>query len=150
MLKRFLDFLAPGGSTSRAESPGDRPDGTPLAVCALLMEIAAVDGEFSEAERDHIAGLMRAEFGVADADLRRIMDEADRERRASNDYWTMTRMIADTATAEEKIEILEMLWRVVYTDGAIHAHEDYLVKKLARLLGVPHDQLIGAKLRVKP
>jgi len=42
-----------------------------------------------------------------------------------------------------------MVWDVVYADGKLDKHEDYLVHKLAALLRLTHKQLIEAKLKVK-
>ena len=41
-----------------------------------------------------------------------------------------------------------MVWEIIYTDGILDKHEDYLVHKLANLLRLSHEQLIEAKLKV--
>ncbi len=48
----------------------------------------------------------------------------------------------------EKIEIIEILWRIVYVDGKMDEHEHYLMNKLSNLLRLSHNQLIEAKLKV--
>ena len=45
--------------------------------------------------------------------------------------------------------MLEAVWRVVYADGRIDKHEDYLVHQLANLLRLRHKELIDAKIRTK-
>jgi uncharacterized tellurite resistance protein B-like protein len=40
------------------------------------------------------------------------------------------------------------VWRVIYADGKLDKHEDYLVKKIAHLLNLRHREMIDAKLRV--
>ncbi len=49
---------------------------------------------------------------------------------------------------EDKTRLMEMVWRVVYADGKLDKHEDYLVKKMARLLHIRHSEMINAKLKV--
>jgi uncharacterized tellurite resistance protein B-like protein len=49
----------------------------------------------------------------------------------------------------EKRRILEHLWEVVYADGKLSKHEDYLIHKIATLLRLTHNDLIRAKLAVK-
>jgi uncharacterized tellurite resistance protein B-like protein len=44
--------------------------------------------------------------------------------------------------------VIETVWRVVYSDGILDKHEDYLVHKLADLLHLKHSELIDAKLKI--
>src|SRR5690606_16761152 len=44
--------------------------------------------------------------------------------------------------------ILREVWRVIYADGTLDGHEDYLVHKLAKLLNLNHPMLIEAKMAV--
>ena len=47
------------------------------------------------------------------------------------------------------MQVMEMFWRLIYSDDRLHAHEDHLVHKLATLLGLDHRYLIEAKLKAK-
>jgi len=47
------------------------------------------------------------------------------------------------------MHIIEEVWRVIYADGTLEAHEDYLVHKLAKLLNLNHPQLIKMKMKAK-
>jgi uncharacterized tellurite resistance protein B-like protein len=47
------------------------------------------------------------------------------------------------------MEIIEILWRIVYVDGKMDQYEQYLMNKMKNLLRISHDQLIDAKLKVK-
>ena len=58
-------------------------------------------------------------------------------------------MSLKASSPAEKRQIIEEVWRVIYADGALDAHEDYLVHKLAKLLNLNHPQLIEAKMTVK-
>ena len=49
---------------------------------------------------------------------------------------------------EEKIEIVEMLWQIVYVDGTMDAHEHYLMAKVKNLLRLDHHRIIEAKRKV--
>ena len=43
----------------------------------------------------------------------------------------------------------EAIWRVIYADGRIDKYEDYLVRKLSRLMELKHNELIDAKIRAR-
>ena len=64
------------------------------------------------------------------------------------DYWQFARLINENYTMDEKVALIEMLWRIVYLDGNLDKHEDYLMHKLSRLLRLHHKQLIDAKKKV--
>jgi uncharacterized tellurite resistance protein B-like protein len=48
----------------------------------------------------------------------------------------------------ERIEIVKAMWRIVYADGRLSDNENYLVRKLADLLGLEHHVMIEAKVSV--
>lgn len=133
----------------RARGTSD-PDPVPLAVCALLLEMAHADGEFSEEEMTHIIATMQDRFGLSASGVKRVMELADEERKKSIDLWQFTKLISKNSGRDEKLKILDTLWAIVYADGVLDAHEDYLIHKLAYVLDLSHRDLIDSKLRVCP
>jgi len=146
MLQRILEVLR-SGTPLPQDLPSDPEYDRVLAVCALLVEMAMIDGEFSVGERERITAAMRDRYGVRQDDLERIIEEAEREARQVIDYWQLTQVVNEHYDRQEKIAIVELLWDVIHADGSVDKHEDYLVKKLARLLAVSHADMIAAKLR---
>jgi uncharacterized tellurite resistance protein B-like protein len=120
-----------------------------VATCALLLEAAQADDEFSPAEKDLVTALVRERFGLAGDDLEGLLELAESRRQSSAGLYEFTRLIGQHTGHAGKLEILELLWRVVYRDGRLEAREDALMHKLARLLELPHGDLIALKLRVK-
>lgn len=119
-----------------------------VATCALFLEIANIDSEFSDEERRRILTIMQDVYGLSHEDAVDIARRAADELRDSVDLWKFTNLINERYTDAEKERVVELLWRVVYADGVLEAHEDYLVHKLSKLLRMQHKQLIAAKLRV--
>jgi uncharacterized tellurite resistance protein B-like protein len=76
------------------------------------------------------------------------MKAADDELERSIDLWQFAKLINENYSTDEKIKVIETVWQVIYTDGVLDKHEDYLVHKLAKLLRLSHKQLIDAKLKV--
>ena len=60
----------------------------------------------------------------------------------------MTNYIRKHADLEQRIEIVRTMWRMVYADGKLTDYENYLVRKLADLLGLEHHVMIEAKVGV--
>jgi uncharacterized tellurite resistance protein B-like protein len=120
-----------------------------VATCALLLETAHADEDFSADEQDMVRNLVRNEFQLTSDETDELIALADKERQQSTDLYQFTRLIADNYTRSQKLVVLESLWRVVYSDGQLEAHEDALMHKLAKLLGLKHNEMIALKLRVK-
>ena len=125
-----------------------RADSVPLAVCALLLEMAQADGEFTDEEMAEIVSLMKKEFRLSREDVEDIMVLAEEERQESIDLWQFSELISDRCDRDEKLRILDTLWSVVYADGILDRHEDYLMHKLAYVLNLSHKELIESKLRI--
>jgi len=120
-----------------------------IAACAILLEMSQIDGDFSGAERNGILTVLARDFGIRDEESAALLNAADEELRGSRDLWQFTRLINEHYSPEEKIAIIETVWRIAYTDGRLDQHEDLLVHKLANLLRLEHRQLIEAKVKVR-
>jgi uncharacterized tellurite resistance protein B-like protein len=120
-----------------------------VATCALLLEMAAVDDEFSDEEQDVILSILRNDHHLSLGEANEILNRAHAQRERSIDLWQFTNLINRYYPEEDKIRIMEMIWKVIYADGRLNGHEDYLVHNLANLLRLSHAQLIDAKRKVK-
>jgi uncharacterized tellurite resistance protein B-like protein len=119
-----------------------------VATCALFLEMARIDEKFTEAEMDTILSILKKKYGLSQEHADALVAEADRELEQSVDLWQFARLINENYTPDEKVEIIEILWRMVFVDGKMDEYEHYLMNKLKNLLRLSHDQLIKAKLKV--
>ena len=143
-LKRFFDKLS--DDAPRVASDGADP--LSIATCALFLELARIDEKFSPQEVDMILGLIKERYQLSEEYAQALMEEADAERDASVDLWQFADLINKNYTIEEKIEVVETLWQIVFVDGKMDKFERYLMFKIGNLLRLDHDQLIQAKLKV--
>jgi uncharacterized tellurite resistance protein B-like protein len=120
-----------------------------IATCALLLEAAHADDDFDDEERVLIRSLLQERFALSEAQARELIDLSEQQRQESTDLYQFTRLISARFDRRQKLVILEQLWRVVYSDGRLEAHEDALLHKFANLFGLRHDELIAVKLKVK-
>jgi uncharacterized tellurite resistance protein B-like protein len=140
------------GARKRSRDTAGEDEGkhrVPVAACALLLEMAHIDGEFTEEERRLIVSILEHDFGLGAEEAASIMETAREELKKSIDLWQFARLINRHYTEEEKVRVIEMIWKVVYADGRLEKHEDHLVHSLGRLLRLDHSQLIEAKLKIK-
>ncbi|MBW2109303.1 MAG: TerB family tellurite resistance protein [Deltaproteobacteria bacterium] len=144
LLKKIFGKKAEDGKNHTRASEHD----IQVATGALLLEMAHMDGEFSDAEQESILSILRRDHGL-DAQTAAALLEASREARKNNvDLWPLTNLINQNYSREEKRRVIETVWKVAYADGKLDMHEDYLMHKLANLLRLTHKELIDAKLKV--
>jgi uncharacterized tellurite resistance protein B-like protein len=120
-----------------------------VATCALLLEVANSDDEFSEIERENIVRILEENFRLSDKYAQELIDLAEKERKERIDLWGFTRLINENYSLEEKIKVIELVWKVIYADGKLDQYEDHLVHTLSKLLKLEHKQLIDAKLKIR-
>jgi len=120
-----------------------------VAVCALFLEMAYIDGEFSDSEQEDLTGLLKKQYHLSDELVTELVEASKKELAGSIDLWQFTNLINQDYSRQEKIQIIHMVWQVVYADERLDKHEDYLAHKLAKLLRLTHKELIDAKLKVK-
>ncbi len=146
MVKRFFSKVTENGSkTSDQKTDHD----IRIATCALLVEIARIDEEFTQTEMETLISILQEKYGLSREYADALIVEAEKELEQSVDLWQFTNLINENYSNEEKIEIIETLWRIVYVDGNMDKYEHYLMNKFKNLLRLSHDQLIEAKLKVR-
>ena len=148
MLTKIKDFFNNNASLKAGDDSKSRERGIEVAACALLVEMAGIDNEFSETEKKGIISILAEEFGLADKMAEEVMELAGEQLKESVDVWQFTSLINKNYSPAEKIQLIELVWKVVYADGHLDKHEDYLVKKLSRMLNLSHKEMIDAKLKV--
>ncbi|MGH6949228.1 MAG: TerB family tellurite resistance protein [Kiloniellales bacterium] len=143
MLKRLKNLLA--------ERPaGPAPDAAAelrLAATALLVEAASLDESVDATEMDTVVALVGQRFGLEPAACERLVEEAHERVGASNQLFGFTQVLAERMTPDERNEMLEMLWQVVYADGALHDYEASLMRRVAGLLHVSDRDSATARRR---
>jgi len=120
-----------------------------IAACALFIEIAKADGEFTEDERKFIISEMKSTFNLDDDYVNDLMTLAEERVKESVSLYEFTGVINTTFNHEEKIELIESLWRLIYKDEKLNQYEDHLIKRIAATINIEHKQIINAKLWVK-
>ncbi len=143
MFDQLLRLLKGG-----AANEGPSKDDLRLAVAALLVEAARMDASFGGDERDTISRLLAQRFELAEADVAALVAQADTRIQDTVQYFPFTHNINTHMCAEEKVEVIEMLWRVAYADGHLDPEEDRLIRQIAGLIHVPDRDRMLARRRV--
>ena len=119
-----------------------------LATAAVLLEIAYADGQFTPSEDGDVAGYLEKVFSLDEDSARDLMRAGDEIRTRTIDHFELTNYIRHNTSLEERLDMIKAMWRIVYADGRLSEYENYLVRKLADLLGIEHHRMIDAKVAV--
>ncbi len=148
MLASLKKIFAKVSADDTEEAQRDSEHDIRVATCALLVEIARIDETFTEQELDLVLSILRDKYDLSGETADALIAEAEAELKQSVDLWQFANLINANYTNDEKIEIVETLWQIVYVDGKMDQYEHYLMNKLKNLLRLSHNQLIDAKLKV--
>ncbi len=142
-IKQFFDeFLVLEEKEERAQHALE------IATAALLLETARADFNLEDEELEKIAQILRGFFDLDIEQSDVLIELAQQQAEQATCYYEFTTLINNNYSPAQKVQIVEMMWRVAYADRYLEKYEEALVRKIADLLYVPHTDFIAAKLRV--
>lgn len=115
------------------------------AAAALLLTMIRADHEVDPREREAVTTSLSRLTGLSGSDLQVLLQQAEADVDESVSLHDFTRVLHRQQTREEKFELVTCLWRVAAADGQIDPEEELLVRKVAGLLYLPHEEFIRAK-----
>ena len=143
--KFFRSSMSPAPDADDKEQKKDLR----LAACALLLELANADDEFTQDERQHLESAVRRQFGLDSAQAEKLVKLAEEARAEAVDLWQFTNLIAENYSLGQKMVLAEIMWGLVYSDGELASKEDYLMRKICNLLRLEPGYLAEARQRVE-
>ena len=119
-----------------------------LAAAALLVHAAAIDGEMSQSERDKLHAVVKERFALSDDSADELIDKATLAEHEAVDLYHFTSLLNRSLNEAGRARLIEMMWEIVYADGARDELEDNLLWRAADLLGVSQRQRIELRQRI--
>jgi uncharacterized tellurite resistance protein B-like protein len=143
-IKQFFDQHLAAEPMAR-----DQEHALKLAIGALLLEMTHADSESWPQECAAVRRAVQAGFDLGEGAANELIELAEAERTQSIDYFQFTSLINASYTPQEKVQLVETLWRIAYADAELHKYEEHFVRRIADLLYVPHSAFIAAKHRAQ-
>jgi uncharacterized tellurite resistance protein B-like protein len=142
-LRQFIaDVVAPHPTPAFDEA------GYRLAATALLIHVISIDGEPSEREKRKLHSLIEIHFGLDPGSADKLIASATLVEGEAVDLYHFTSVIMREVNEAGRLKIVEMMWELVYADGAVSEFEDNVVWRAADLLAVSSRDRIELKHRV--
>ena len=120
----------------------EKPDANTesINIACLLIHAAKIDENYTSEERGIIKKTVKKLYPDLD-NLDGIISKAEQKENDSNHIQEFTRDVKSLST-ENKIIIVETLWRIILSDGKSDIYEDNLMRRLAGLLYLD-DKVVG-------
>ncbi|TVS13476.1 MAG: TerB family tellurite resistance protein [Wenzhouxiangella sp.] len=115
------------------------------AAAVVLLEMAAADDHFDPSEQDIVHEAMAKAFDLDGRELDELIAEAKTLRQSAVSLHDYTRSLRTGLPRRSRDELIGWLWRVAFADGHLDRYEEQLLRRLADLLGVPHEEFIRQK-----
>jgi hypothetical protein len=80
MLQSIKSFFTSSMSPAPTAEEGEAKKDIRLAACALLLELAHADEEFTDDERQHLESAVRRQFGLDASEAEKLLELAEEER----------------------------------------------------------------------
>lgn len=135
LLDNVVRHFLPSKAIPGAASPGL------LALAAVLVHIARADGVIVKSEHDYVISLLVERFGLLPAQAHALFDEAEAADRESIGLVALLRPLRRTLDRDERKRLIRAAWGVARIDGAVHAFEDDMIWRSARLLDLTEAEI---------
>lgn len=120
-----------------------------LACAALLIEVMNSDHELDERETKEFLKVLKSSLDVSEQEIAELAELAEEEARQATSLYEFTKLINDEYNYEEKVGLIENMWRIAFSDEQLDKYEEHLIRKIADLIYVSHGDFIKSKLTAK-
>ena len=118
----------------KIEEENEQFDTVQIAISTLMIQTAVYDGIFDEKEKSEILELIKKYFELTEDQKLSLFKIAMKVNDNSNDMQQFTRVLNTNLSEDEKLNIIEMLWKIIISDGHIDDYENALIRKISGLL----------------
>ena len=118
-----------------------------INVAALLIHAAKIDLDYSSKEEAIIEQTM-LNIGAKKENIKQIIQNGKEIENNSNQILEFTKEVKNMSN-ENKIEIIESLWRIIYSNDETDIYEANLMRRLAGLLYIDSKLMGDIKEKIK-
>lgn len=125
-------------------------DKTSIKACiALLLETSMADEVLEESELSALKETLIKDFNISEEEINELIIISKQNVDDSTSLYEFTRDINDNFDSNERVKLIESMWKIAYADGNIDKYEEHIIRKVSNLIYVAHSDFIQAKLNAK-
>lgn len=144
MIDRIKSFFA-----KNVIEPEETVASEQLATAALLVEVMVIDGNLDEQELASISQTLCDILSLEAQQVEELLRLSREEVAEATSLYQFTREINQHFDLDKKMDLLTALWRVAYADGHLDKHEESIIRRIADLMHIRHNEYIRCKLAAR-
>ena len=119
-----------------------------ILITALLIHAAKIDDNYTDVEKKIIKKALISLNAITPNEAEELLKKAEKIEQESNQIVAFTREIKKNSM-EFRLKIIEILWKIVYSDGSSDSYESNLIRRVCGLLYISDRDSGVIKLKVK-
>ena len=149
MLDKLKNFFEKNLTPEDPSDEKQRLKSYELAGAALMVEIMEADHDLDDSESAEFVRVLEESFNLTSEEIEEIVLLARQEAAESTSLYEFTRLINDHYDYNDKVRLIENLWRIAFADEKLDKYEEGMIRRIADLIHVSHGDFIQAKLKVR-
>ena len=138
----MFNFFKKNNQELKVEKPSFEIE---LTASVLAYEIARIDGNISEDELDVLMEEIKViskKVGKEESEILKIIEEYSKN---SISFYEFVEDINKGYSKNEKLSLLEFMWRIAYADGNLDVDEERLIRRLADMIKIKDIEVLKLK-----
>jgi membrane protein DedA with SNARE-associated domain/uncharacterized tellurite resistance protein B-like protein len=115
------------------------------AAALLVLELAYADPALTDEDRELVTSHLRDRWGLDSANAPVLEAEHDRQTR----FEGYADRLRGRFGQNQRLALVERMWTVAFSDGAIGRHEERLMHLAGELLGIEKEEVIEVRERLR-
>jgi uncharacterized tellurite resistance protein B-like protein len=146
MITTIRKLLNKTAARDKSMSSVDKQELIRMAAAVLFVEVMHADHKVDKRERQIVKRALLESFSLSRQDAEELLQQAEDRVKDVTSLHEFTSLLHSRLSNEEKVMLIEQIWRIILADDDVDKYEEHLVRRIAELLYVSHRDFIRAKL----
>jgi uncharacterized tellurite resistance protein B-like protein len=146
MISTIRKLLQKTAAMDRSMGSVDKQELIRMAAAVLFVEVMHADHKIDKRERQVVKRALLESFSLSRKDAEELLQQAEDRVKDVTSLHEFTSLLHSRLNNEEKVMLIEQIWRIILADDDVDKYEEHLVRRIAELLYVSHRDYIRAKL----
>ncbi len=146
MITTIRKLLNKSAARDKSMSSVDKQELIRMAAAVLFVEVMHADHKVDKRERQIVKRALLESFSLSRQDAEELLQQAEDRVKDVTSLHEFTSLLHSRLSNEEKVMLIEQIWRIILADDDVDKYEEHLVRRIAELLYVSHRDFIRAKL----
>lgn len=141
-LKTVMQKLAQTGQQGAVLSEDD----IRMAAVALLVEVMMADNVIDSSEKQQLLKSTMSLLNVSREESEQLIERAVTKHKELVSLYDLTSVVNQQFDQTAKLELIAHMWRVAYSDQQWDKYEEHVIRKVADLLYISHQDFVHARV----